>query len=132
MRSYMVYEAEDGEIFESEEECRAHEYRMNHLPPAIVWFDRDWDELVPETSKQVEDYYQLTEYMEILDQEGWEKDLEFLQDNWGFGERDMVPGFYKYIGNCSSIELEAYQERHFKIYGWNEWIRLAKKGGPDD
>lgn len=129
MRSYMVYEAEDGERFRTEEECVKHEYYLNHLPLSIVWYDKDWDELVPESSHEVDRLYNECAYMEILNTENWKEDLDFLGQNWGYGERDMEPGFYKYIGECSSDEVDEYRDRGFRIYGWDEWIRLAKKGG---
>lgn len=129
MISYMVYEADDGKLFGTEEECLNHEYRINHLPPAIVWYDKDWDEICPEGSSEVERLYNECAIMEILAVDGWKSDLKFIYERWGFGELDMTPGFYKYIGECSPDEVEKYREEGYRIYGWDEWIRIAKKVG---
>ena len=129
MISYMIYEAEDGEKFGTKEECEAWEYRINHRPPAIVWYDEDWDEICPEGSTEVDRLYNECAVMEILAIDGWKADLEFLRQRWGFGEPDMTPGFYKYIGECTSDEVEEYREKGYRIYGWDEWIRIAEKVG---
>jgi hypothetical protein len=122
----MVYESYDGEIFKSKDECEQHEYKMNHLPVNIVWYDKDGNELVPETSEEVEKMYNEVDIMEILNGEHWREDLDFLYQNWGFGERNMEPGFYKYTGDWDYDELEPYHGTD-RIYGWDEWLRMARR-----
>ena len=128
MKSYMVYESEDGKLFGTMEECLAHEHYRNHLPPSIRWYGEGGQRIEPTFYKEIDSCYNNVVVFEILDIEGWQKDLQYMIEEFGYGERKFTPGRYYYVGNMEYNDLMdwcwAHPER--KIYGWDEWIKLEE------
>lgn len=86
----------DGEEFTSAIECRNWEWKISHLPESIHWYDEEGKLIVPLTHNEVARNYGKIAVVEILDIEGWKEDVQFMWTYWGFLDRNMTPGLYKY------------------------------------
>lgn len=123
MKIRYTYIAFDGEEFDNEEECRWHEEHISHLPASMRWYDEFGNQLNPQFIEEIDEMYNTIMVWEILDVEGWQKDLTFMIEYFGFGEYEWKPGRYAYI---YEKELDEDWLDNHTIYGWNEWVKLLK------
>ena len=99
MITALVYVAEDGKVFRSEDECRAYEYRQNHLPKSILWFDDAGRPIQPNTAEEIEEAFNRVRFWKQLDLPSRVDDLNHMYHTFGFGEQYMRPGTWLYIGD---------------------------------
>lgn len=117
----IIYMADDGSEFDTYEECAAYESYCEKLPPSIRWYNKIGQELIPQNQKEIDRMYNDVDIWEIEETSTWKEDLEHMMDFFGFGEKEMRPGRYKYIWDLySSYEVCGTHE----ILGCNEWVRL--------
>ena len=128
MISYMVYESKDGKLFNTAEECLAHEYYRDHLPPSVKWYTKDWKPIVPGSYEQIDSQYNDVGIVELLDTPTWQEDLRYMLEEFGYGETEWIPGIYYYIGDMDYQEVVDWRWTHpdRKIYGWDEWTKLEE------
>ena len=82
MTTRTVYIAYDGEEFETEEECAAHERCMADLP-GILGFNCEGEFQDPKQS-DVDRAFNDSEYVFIVDEEEAAKTFEFIKDYYGY------------------------------------------------
>ena len=82
MTTRTVYIADDGEEFETEEECAAHERCMAGLP-GILGFN---DKAVYQDSEKndVDQAFNNSEYLFIIDENEADETFEFIGDYYGY------------------------------------------------
>lgn len=126
MITVLVYVADDGKVFRSKEECRAYEYRQNHLPESIQWFDGARRPIQPTTTDEIEEAFEKVRFWKQLDLPSRVDDLNHMYHTFGFGEPNMRPGTWLYIGDARypSDEWSEWLETRV-VLGWDEWLLLT-------
>ena len=89
MEKIIRYRAWDGIMFENEEECIEWEWKTTHEPHSICFRDKDFVPYNPKSYTEVDRAIEEAEYIEIANIDGWEKDLDWLIEYWGFCDRGI-------------------------------------------
>ena len=86
MVEYTVYVANDGEEFDSAQECLDWEYKISHLPASIHWYTEDGISLIPKSESDMLSMYNSDSFTHcVVDNiPSWPEDLEFMRSYWGF------------------------------------------------
>lgn len=130
MKEITMYEAFDGEIFDSAFECEEYERRHYTLPESIKFYDIDMCELrmtstpgdysETELYEMVDNIYNRAWYVVLKESPSLSKDIENMHDVLGYLSdipSDAKPGLYKYAGDSFGhsdwipVNLDTEQEK---------------------
>lgn len=97
MEKIILYRSIDGITFEDEEECKEWEWKISHEPHSICFRDESFFPYDPKTSEEVDMAINEATYIEVANVKGWDKDLDWLTEYWGFNNDGIdQPGTYQY------------------------------------
>lgn len=99
-----IYISDDGEEFDTEEECMEHE-KMLDTSNALLMFDEDYNILVNDDPGRA---YELSSYLYILDGEKTRPFLQWIESEWGYATPEEVEAgdvYYYDDRACKYIDL---------------------------
>ena len=130
MKEITMYQALDGEVFDSAFECEEYERRHYTPPESIKFYDIDMHELrmtsTPgdysenELCEMMDNIYNRAWYVVLKESPSLSKDIEDMHDVFGYLAdipADAKPGLYWYIGDSFSypdwepVDLDVEQEK---------------------
>lgn len=95
MRKIIMYQADDGQIFDTEEECVEYEQSLLYeLPDALRLLDENKQPYDARTTEEIEKAYQECTYLEVLDVQDREEKLQRFRDSSGYDVSGLTPGLY--------------------------------------
>ena len=117
MKKIIYYEAEDGEHFETEEECLAHENRFAELLRGVKFFNANYELMTEDFLTNADECYSMyistneiaEKLHEVLDYEG-------IESPFGRGyNREPKSGHYFYKGSWYCLEEEKTKINEIEI-----------------
>ena len=143
MKEVKQYEAFDGEVFDSQEECLKYEFSFKRIPSSIRFFDIDMNEIpfdvdmnnctIDDIDIAMQSIYDKAFFMLLENTPSLQEDINTMYDRWGF-PCDFKDAYddtgYRFYDLAEGVAPGLYEYNNDDSY--YDWVKVDIKREEED